>query len=95
MEEANRYFSGVVPGWKTDRGMVHIIFGIPDKIRRTRESEWWLYGEEGTANAVNMRFLRKDHPWDPSFFVLGRSIQYRVAWDRMVTNWRNGRVQPD
>tara|TARA_Y100000385_G_scaffold284701_1_gene343224 strand:- start:2142 stop:3407 length:1266 start_codon:yes stop_codon:yes gene_type:complete len=95
VEEANRYFSGVVPGWKTDRGMVHIVFGIPDKIRRTRESEWWLYGEEGTANAINMRFLRKDHPWDPSFFVLGRSIQYRVTWDRMVTNWRNGRVQPD
>jgi len=95
VEEANRYFSGVVPGWKTDRGMVHIVLGIPDKIRRTSESEWWLYGEEGTANAINMRFLRKDHPWDPSFFVLGRSIQYRVTWDRMVTNWRNGRVQPD
>lgn len=95
VEEANRYFSGVVPGWKTDRGMVHIVFGVPDKIRRTRESEWWLYGEEGTANALNMRFVRKDHPWDPSFFVLGRSIQYRVGWDRMVTNWRNGRVQPD
>ena len=95
VEEANRFFSGVVPGWKTDRGMVHIVFGIPDKIRRTRDSEWWLYGEEGTANAVNMRFIRKDHPWDPTFYELGRSIQYRIPWDRMVTNWRNGRIQPD
>lgn len=95
VEEANRFFSGVVPGWKTDRGMVHIVFGIPDKIRRTKDSEWWLYGEEGTANAINMRFSRKDHPWDPAFYELDRSIQYRIPWDRMVTNWRNGRIQPD
>lgn len=95
VEEANRFFSGVVPGWKTDRGMVHIVFGIPDKIRRTNDSEWWLYGEEGSTNAINMRFLRQEHPWDPSFYKLGRSIQYRIPWDRMVTNWRNGRIQPD
>ena len=95
VEEANRFFSGVVPGWKTDRGMVHIVFGIPDKICRTNDSEWWLYGEEGSTNAINMRFLRQEHPWDPSFYKLGRSIQYRIPWDRMVTNWRNGRIQPD
>jgi GWxTD domain-containing protein len=95
VEEANRFFSGVVPGWKTDRGMVHIVFGIPDKIRRTNDSEWWLYGEEGSTNAINMRFLRQEHPWDPYFYKLGRSIQYRIPWDRMVTNWRNGRIQPD
>lgn len=95
VEEANRFFSGVIPGWKTDRGMVHIVFGVPDKIRRTTNSEWWLYGEEGTANAINMRFLKRDHPWDPNFYELGRSIQYRAPWDRMVTNWRNGRIQPD
>ena len=95
VEEAIRYFSGVLPGWKTDRGMVHIVFGVPDKIRKTKDSEWWLYGEEGSANAINMRFLRRDHPWDPAFYELGRSIQYRAPWDRMVTNWRNGRIQPD
>ena len=26
--------SGLVDGWKTDRGMVRVVFGIPQRIRR-------------------------------------------------------------
>lgn len=95
VEEANRYFSGVHPGWRTDRGMVHIVFGVPDKIRNSNDSEWWVYGEEGSANAITFRFLHVEHPWDENFYVLNRSIQFRPPWDRMVTNWRNGRIKPD
>lgn len=95
VEEANRYFSGVHPGWRTDRGMVHIVFGIPNKIRQGSDSEWWIYGEEGSANALVFRFLHVEHPWDDEFFVLSRSIQFRSPWDRMVTNWRNGRIKAD
>ncbi len=95
VEEANRFFSGVHPGWRTDRGMVHIVFGVPNKIRKSRDSEWWIYGEEGSVNAVTFRFLKTEHPWDDNFYTLGRNIQYRMQWDRMVTNWRNGRISPD
>ena len=95
VEEANRYFSGVHPGWRTDRGMVHIVFGIPNKVRRGSDSEWWVYGEEGSANSLVFRFIRIEHPWDNEFYVLSRSIQFRSPWDRMVTNWRNGRIKPD
>ena len=95
VEEANRYFSGVHPGWRTDRGMVHIVFGVPNKVRRGSDSEWWIYGEEGSANALVFRFLHVEHPWDNEFYVLSRSIQFRSPWDRMVTNWRNGRIKAD
>ena len=95
VEEANRYFSGVHPGWRTDRGMVHIVFGVPNKVRRGSDSEWWVYGEEGSANALVFRFLHVEHPWDNEFYVLSRSIQFRSPWDRMVTNWRNGRIKAD
>jgi GWxTD domain-containing protein len=95
VEEANRYFSGVHPGWRTDRGMVHIVFGVPNKVRRGSDSEWWVYGEEGSANAFVFRFLHVEHPWDSEFYVLSRSIQFRSPWDRMVTNWRNGRIKAD
>jgi GWxTD domain-containing protein len=95
VEEANRYFSGVHPGWRTDRGMVHIVFGVPNKVRRGSDSEWWIYGEEGSANALVFRFLHVEHPWDSEFYVLSRSIQFRSPWDRMVTNWRNGRIKAD
>lgn len=95
VEEANRYFSGIYPGWRTDRGMVHIVFGVPDKVRKSKDSEWWVYGEEGSANAITFRFLHVEHPWDEDFYVLSRSIQFRSPWDRMVTNWRNGRIKID
>ena len=95
VEEANPYFSGVHPGWRTDRGMVHIVFGVPNKVRRGSDSEWWIYGEEGSTNALVFRFLHVEHPWDNEFYVLSRSMQFRSPWDRMVTNWRNGRIKAD
>ena len=33
VEEANTFFSGIQEGWRTDRGMVHIVMGVPDKVR--------------------------------------------------------------
>lgn len=93
VEEANHAFSGLVDGWKTDRGMVHVVFGIPQRIRRDAWNEYWVYGEEGTTNALTFHFRRKTTPYDDNNFVLQRSIQFRSAWDRAVSAWRNGRVR--
>ena len=95
VEEANRYFSGLQEGWRTDRGMVHIVFGVPNKVRRSGRSEWWIYGEEGNANTLTFSFRHAPTSLDPNRYVLDRSIQFRPAWDRMVTSWRNGRIQGD
>ena len=29
VEEANAAFSGMTEGWRTDRGMIHVVFGVP------------------------------------------------------------------
>jgi len=34
IDYANKYFKEGIPGWKTDRGRIYIIFGPPDKIER-------------------------------------------------------------
>lgn len=95
VEEANLYFSGLKEGWRTDRGMVHIVFGVPSKVRRYDNQEWWVYGEEGTPNAITFRFNRISSALDANQFELDRSVTYRSAWDRMVTSWRNGRIRGD
>lgn len=95
VEEANANFSGLVEGWKSDRGMVHIIFGVPQRIRRDAWNEYWIYGEEGTANALTFHFRRRRTVLDGNAFELQRSIQFRSVWDRGVSNWRNGRVRGD
>jgi GWxTD domain-containing protein len=95
VEEANVAFSGLTEGWMTDRGMVHIVFGVPQRVRKDAWNEYWVYGEEGTANALTFHFRKRQHPLDDNHFELQRSIQFRSVWDRAVSNWRNGRVRGD
>ena len=46
---ANKHFSHYIDGWKTDMGMVHIIFGVPSNIERhpfdidAKPYEVWTY----------------------------------------------------
>ena len=75
--------------------MIHIIYGVPNRVRRDYWTEIWTYGEEGTSNTLIFRFKRKIHDLDNNRYRLERSISYRNSWDRMVTSWRNGRVQND
>jgi len=95
VEEANLYFSGLREGWRTDRGMVHIVFGVPSRIRTSPGTEWWMYGEEGNVNTVIFRFVHEPVPYDANVWTLDRSVNFRAAWDRMVTAWRTGRIQTD
>jgi hypothetical protein len=75
--------------------MVHIVFGVPTRIRTSPGAEWWIYGEEGNVNTVIFRFNHASTPFDDTVWVLDRSVQFRTAWDRMVTAWRTGRIQGD
>ena len=95
VEEANLSFSGLQNGWRTDRGMIHIVYGVPNRVRRDYWTEVWTYGEEGTSNTLTFRFKRKIHDLDNNRYRLERNMMYRSSWDRMVTSWRNGRVQND
>ena len=95
VEEANTFFSGLQEGWRTDRGMVHIVMGIPDRVRRDGWREVWLYGEEGNPNSITFVFNRRSHDLDGNIFILERNHMYRTSWDRMVTSWRNGRIHGD
>jgi GWxTD domain-containing protein len=95
VEEANKFFSGLQEGWRTDRGMVHIIMGVPDRVKRDSWSEYWIYGEEGSTNFISFVFRNSSHELDDNMYRLQRNIVYRTTWDRMVTSWRNGRVHRD
>ena len=57
VEEANLSFSGLTEGLRTDRGMVHIVFGVPQRIRR---DSWNEYGS-----------MAKRAPQMPSPFIFG------------------------
>lgn len=93
VEAANRHFTACMDGWKTDRGLVHIIFGTPTTIRRSADGnmETWTYGEETNLMSLNFRFQRKTSPFCDDLFVLQRDPALKSAWYRNVESWRNGR----
>ncbi len=92
VETANRHFSGEMEGWRTDRGMVHIIFGKPTSIRKSEESESWTYGEENNLMSLVFTFVKRDSPYSDNELILERDPLLKGAWYRNVESWRNGRI---
>lgn len=92
VEAANRLFSSHKEGWKTDRGMIYLIFGPPSSVYRNADSETWFYGTEGAGNSLSFIFRRNSDGITDAEFVLDRSMNYKVAWIQAVDMWRQGQV---
>lgn len=92
VEAANRHFTSHVEGWRTDRGLVHVIFGKPERVQRTSDGEKWVYGEQSDIRRLDFEFERVKNPFTENDMSLSRSQIYKSAWYRAVESWRNGRV---
>ncbi|MBS1938410.1 MAG: GWxTD domain-containing protein [Bacteroidetes bacterium] len=92
VESANRHFTSYTEGWRTDRGLVHIIFGTPTTIRKDATSETWVYGDETNLMSLVFNFRQRDEPFSDNDLVLVRDPQLKTAWYRNVESWRNGRI---
>ena len=95
VEEANYYFSTYTEGWRTDRGMIHLVFGNPSKITRFNDSETWQYGEDGSAGLLSFVFRKAESPLSGNVYVLDRDPGFKQYWEKGVQTWRNGRVYSD
>jgi GWxTD domain-containing protein len=64
---ANRRFASGIPGWKTDRGRIYIMYGRPDEIESHLQRgegefpyELWFYRHiEGIGDKVTVEFVDK------------------------------------
>lgn len=78
VDYANRNFASYIDGWRTDRGMVYIIYGEPNTIDRypfnldSRPYEIWHYYD------INRRFIFVDHTGFGDY----RLDPSTPAWDR-------------
>lgn len=89
VEDANELFASYKAGWKTDRGMVYIIFGTPDEVYRFEDREVWNYSTG--KSKVSLSFVRSGTLFDPDNFVLVRQKKYMLTWYEVVDLWRNSR----
>lgn len=89
---ANQYFTSYTEGWKTDRGMIYIIFGLPTTIFKASNIEQWIYGTPESTKTLVFTFIKKYHPFSNNHFVLERNESYKISWLQAIDTWRNGRV---
>lgn len=88
VQAANCYFNSYLEGWKSDRGMIYIIFGAPNVVYRSKYSEEWIYGEVGNINSMRFVFSRVDNPFTTNDYNLQRSPELKQPWYIAVNAWR-------
>ena len=88
VQRANELFTSYKEGWKTDRGMVFIIYGPPDQIYNEADSEVWEYGEDADYNDLKFEFVIHQTKLNSQDYILLRDKAYKDSWFRLVKNWR-------
>ncbi|HTA81583.1 MAG TPA: GWxTD domain-containing protein [Bacteroidia bacterium] len=92
VQDANNYFTSYEEGWKTDRGMVYIVYGAPNIIFRNGNSETWTYGEDKNYMTLSFTFVKTNNPFSDNDYTLQRMPQFRNLWYNAVDIWREGRI---
>jgi GWxTD domain-containing protein len=87
VELANLYFSSYKEGWKTDRGMIYLIFGLPDEVGVSDGSENWYY----KASKTRFTFVKSGSVYDPENFILLRDKKFTTIWYSTIDMWRKSR----
>jgi len=93
VEEANQLFTTYKEGWKTDKGMIYIILGPPDKVQRSKDREVWTFDQRGNAQNVNFTFNRRNNQFVDDHYELVRYAEYQPIWYPVVEAWRNGTIR--
>ena len=88
VEEANRYFQSYHEGWKTDRGLIYVVFGKPTYVYRGEGIEEWVYGEPQNRNSLRFTFIKVNNPFTGNDYMLLRSPTFKDPWFITVQSWR-------
>lgn len=95
VEEANKQFSNFKEGWKTDPGMMYVLFGPPWYVDRSLDLMVWSYSYNRNDPEYSYRFRRSYQPseyYPFNNYVLQRSQHYFSAHYQQVQLWLNGGI---
>jgi GWxTD domain-containing protein len=99
----NFYFTTYEEGWRTERGMIYIIYGPPDKVYKTIDGENWGYKKPviksswGGRYSVKEEYLffnfkKRENEYSDNDYYLARNETLVTFWDKAVMSWRKGVV---
>jgi GWxTD domain-containing protein len=89
VELANQYFSSYKEGWKTDRGMMYIVYGLPDEVYLFEDREVWEYKTNNVKG--RFQFIKSPTVFDPDNYVLVREKRFSTSWYNTIDLWRKAR----
>lgn len=100
---SNHYFTSFKEGWRTERGMIYIIYGPPDKVYKTSDGERWGYKKPLVRSRWGGRFHLKENyiffnfrarksMFSDNDFYISRSETLVTQWDQAVASWKKGIV---
>jgi len=87
---ANIFFTSYKEGWRTDRGMIYLIYGPPDDLTKSIKQEVWSYG--GGDSKISFKFKKIDNPFSLNVYRLIRGEAIETRWVEAVRTWRQGNV---
>ena len=89
---ANYYFTNTKPGWKTDRGMVYIVYGPPQNLKKAANSEIWYYYKRKGGEEISFKFNYRPNKYNLNQYLLERSENNTWHWREAVYGWTNGEI---
>jgi len=89
---ANKYFTSYKKGWQTDRGMIYIVYGLPDYLFKSGDEERWIYNPQGIGTGIEFSFKYKESPFTYNHFVLDRDKIKVTGWDDAIEMWNKGEI---
>ncbi len=92
VQRANKFFTTYKEGWKTDRGVVFLIYGEPDLVYKSAQTEQWIYEGNSTKARISFSFTQGTHSFLKAEPALVRSSYYEDSWHRSVYEWRKGLI---
>jgi GWxTD domain-containing protein len=88
----NLLFTSEKEGWKTDRGMIYLIFGPPNNVYRNATGETWLYSPDFGGGNVVFNFTHSKNGFTDQEYILERNLEFKPNWIQAVDFWRQGQV---
>lgn len=95
VEQANKQFSNFKAGWKTDMGMIYILFGPPWYVDRSLNRMQWSYSYDRNDPRRNFYFERNRIPneyFPFNHYVVQRSQSYFNLIYQQTELWRTGAI---
>jgi hypothetical protein len=89
---SNLYFTSNKEGWKTDQGMIFILFGPPSRIQMTGAGESWYYYAKRKSSVVEFKFVRQQDAFSDQNMIWQKTTDSQMYYNEAIRSWKNGKV---